>query len=194
MTQKRLRKLSAKPLRANSTLLSAAVAAIVFVQGADAFQKAGSATPPAGNATGTLTVGSSTFRLSYAYVFPEKQGYRIFVTNRALTASAVKLASSAGANEDDRQQLVVELSESKVHGLETIIGADKQVIRANIYSPDSVLGMMLLAPTQFQATTFDAQRIAGKLFTQSPIQDARIRKTVQYEATFSAPIHRPAVK
>lgn len=164
-------------------------------------QKSASAPQQAGSATGTLTVGSSKLQLSHAYAFPEKdksaptkENYRIFVTDQPLTASAVKFAASAGSNEVDRQQLVVELSDHKIHGLEIILAADKRVLRANIYTPEFVLGMMLLEPTQFQATALDSQRIAGKLFTEKPIQDIRINKSIQYEATFSASIHRSTSK
>lgn len=178
----------------NLALLSLALAGVLFVRplGGSASQ-----TPQRpGAATGTLMVGAAQFQLSHAYAFPEnaKGSYRIFVTDQPLTASALTFAASAGVDEEDRQQLVVELSDHEVRGVEAIVGPDKRVIRVNVYSPDSVLGMMLLEPTQFQATVFDTQTIAGKLFTEKPIRDARIGKTIQYEATFSAQIHRSTTR
>jgi hypothetical protein len=41
-------------------------------------------------------------------------GFRLFVTNTPLSAAAVKLARSSGANDADRLQLAVELLEHKV--------------------------------------------------------------------------------
>lgn len=152
-------------------------------------QKSGS-TQPSGSATGVLTIGSSKIQLAHAYAFPEKGGaYRILVTNQRLSAAAVKFASSAGANDEARQELVLELAETKVFGIEAVVGADKRVTRANIYSAEAVMGMMLLAPVQFEATAFDAKGITGKLSTDKPIEDARIGKTVRIDVSFSATPH-----
>ena len=190
--------------------VSAAVAVVVaqFVGAAMAVQgPTTAATPPQGSrggapqngrATGTLTVGAAKIPLAYAYAFPEKDGadpakenYRIFLTNRPLPPAAIKLATTAGADEGDRQQLVVEMSDQKIQGVEAIIAADKRVLRVNVYSPDSILGLMLIGPSQFQDTAFDAKRIAGRLsFEKQP--DSRINKPIHYDATFAAVPHRPA--
>ena len=175
------------------TLLAVAIHGLVLAQVAPS--------QSAGSATGTLTVGSSKFKLAHAYAFPDKanadpaqETYRIVVTDRPLSAAVTKLAVSAGANEEDRQQLAVELADQKIHGVEMVVGADKRVTRVNIYSPDAAMGLMLLTPGQFEATAFDAQRIAGKVFTAAPIKDSRIGKAIQYEATFSATVTRSTKK
>jgi hypothetical protein len=165
---------------------------------ASAVQKPEMAPLQPGTATGTMTVGSSKFQLAHAYAFPDrvssdpaKTSYRVLVTDRPLTRAAVEFAASAGTNDVDRQKLAVELSDQDVSGLELIVGADKRVIRVNVYSPDSALGMMLLEPSGFLATALDPQSIAGKLFTEKPIEDTRIGKTIQFETTFSAKVYRP---
>lgn len=154
-----------------------------------------------GTANGTLTVGSAILRLAHAYAFPDtdandstREGYRILVTDRPLAASAIALAASIWRDDANRQMLVLELSERKIRGVEVIVDADKQVRRTNAYSPDTVMGMMLLSATRFEPSTADANRIAGRLFTESPIQDGRINKTVQYDVKFSAAISRSTGK
>ena len=55
------------------------------------------------------------------------------------------------------------------------------------------MGLMLIDRGQSQLTTLDARTISGKLFTENAREDARIGgKTVEYDATFSAPIQRAA--
>ena len=150
-----------------------------------------------GKANGTLVVGSFKTNLAYAYAFPEKESadapteqYRVFLTNRPMPAAALKFAVTAGADEGDRQQLAVEMAGAKLFGVEAIIAADKRILRVNVYSPDSTLGMMLLSPSRFQDTSFDSQRIAGRLGTEKAQPDARLRKTVHYDVTFAAEIRR----
>jgi hypothetical protein len=181
------------------TLLSVAAAGIVFFvqSGVGSAQRSAAAPQRAGSATGTLTVGTAKFQLAHAAAFPDKanadptkETYRILVTAQALNAAEKKLAATAGTNDADRQELAMALAERKIQGVEALVGADKRVTRVNVYSPDSAMGLMLLEATQFEATAFDAKRIAGKLSTQKPIQDARINKPIQYEATFDAQIQR----
>jgi hypothetical protein len=104
---------------ANQTvaLLSLAVAGWLLGQAALAREMRGRSTPdnqkpaPAPpQAAGTLTVGTSKFRLSHAYAFPDKatadparETYRVLVTDRALSPAALTFAASAGANDEDRQ-------------------------------------------------------------------------------------------
>ena len=173
-------------------LLPVAVAGLVFFLHASV-----ASAQRSGTATGTLTVGSAKFQLAHAAAFPDKanadpakETYRILVTAQTLNAAERKLAATAGANDADRQELAMALAERKIHGVEAIVGADKRVTRVNVYSPDSAMGLMLLEATQFEATAVDPKRIAGKLSTQKPIQDARINKPVQYEATFDAQVQR----
>ena len=161
----------------------------------------GAATLPAGRASGTVTVGTFKAQILHAYAFPEQAGaedpaeqYRLYLTNRPLPAPALKLATTAGADEGDRQELAVLLSEQKIFGVEAIVAADKRVLRVNIYSPDSVLGMMVLGASQFDATTFDAQRIAGRIAAAAPQQDPRLGKMVHYQVTFSAAVQRVSGK
>lgn len=77
-----------------------------------------------------------------------------------------------------------------VVGIEAVVAVDNRVVRVNVYGPDATMGMMLLAPTNFEHTALDSGAMSGRLFTESPIEDARIGKTVQYDVTFSAPVHR----
>jgi hypothetical protein len=150
-----------------------------------------------GTVTGTFAMGSSSPRLTHAYAFPEDPGadpeatsYRILVTDRPLSADAVKYAATAGRDDGDRQQLAVELAGDAVQGIEAVVAIDNRVVRVNVYGPDAAMGMMLLAPTAFEHISLDAGSIQGRLLTEGPIEDGRIGKTVQYDVTFSAPVHR----
>jgi hypothetical protein len=142
--------------------------------------------------TGSLSIGSSSVQLRHAYAFAEDPGadpetttYRILITDRPLSTDAVKYATMAGRDDGVRQQLAVELAGDAVQGIEAVVAVDNRVVRVNVYGPDAAMGMMLLAPTNFEHTALDGGAISGRLFTESPIG-----KTVQYDVTFSAPVHR----
>jgi hypothetical protein len=150
---------------------------------------------PIGRATGTLTVGTSKISLTRAYAFPEAGGdpgtehYRVYLTNKPLSAAALKLATTAGADEGDRQTLALELSDAKVYGLEVVIGSDKRVLRVNAYSPEAALGVMILPSTEFAPTTFNEKGVAGRISIASH-RDTRLDKAIAYQATFSAAVQR----
>lgn len=179
----------------STTLLLAAVAGLVIVQcaagSASQSQEQSSASTvnrpqESGNATGTLTVGSSRLVLSHAYAFPQKgyydpakEDYRIFVTDRPFPASALK-------DEFERNELLLE---RKIQGLEIVVTADRRVVSAQLYHPGlGGTGLAVSGANQFEVTALEAQRIAGKLFMERPLEHAE--RSVQYEATFSAPIYR----
>lgn len=157
------------------TLLLAMVTGLVIVQAQES-----------GNATGTLTVGSSRLALSHAYAFPQeghydsaKEDYRVFVTDQPFPASAL-------THEFERQELLLE---RKIQGLEIVVTADNQVVSGQIYHPAlAATGLAVSGVHQFEATALNAQRVAGKLFMERPLE--HFDKTVHYEATFSAPIYR----
>lgn len=149
-------------------------------------------TAAAGRAVGTLTVGTSKIQIVRAYAFPEPgsdntENYRLYLTSKALTPEALKLAATAGADEGDRQQLALELSESKVYGLEVVVGQDKRVLRVNAYSPEATLGVMIIPPTEFTPTALDGKVIAGRLSIASH-QDARLNTAITFQVTFSATV------
>jgi hypothetical protein len=168
-------------------LVSAAVAGVAAVEAAHLFQAVG-------KATGTLTVGTSVTPLTHAYAFPAPSGegtigYRILVTDKPLSTAAIAHAVAAGTDAGARQELAVELAGRQIRGLEAVLAADRTVTRLNIYSADAAMGMMLLTPGDFEATTFGAEQLAGRFWTSAPIEDARLGKAVQYDATFAAPVH-----
>jgi hypothetical protein len=70
-----------------------------------------------------------------------------------------------------------------------LVGADRSVIRVNVYSAASAMGIMLLQHGEFDAKAVSEQEIAGRLFTAAPIEDARIRSKIHYDVTFAAPVH-----
>lgn len=84
----------------------------------------------------------------------------------------------------------MELAGDEVQGIEAVVGTDGRVSRVNVYGPDAAMGMMLFEQGRFEATRLDMDTIAGKLFTESPIQDARLGKSIAYEVTFTAQIRR----
>jgi hypothetical protein len=154
--------------------------------------------PAPGTAIGGLSVGSATIKLVRAYAFavpdpasPSSEGYRILVTDKPLTPATLALAASAGRNDADRQQLAVELADGAVRGVEAIVSVDRRVTRTNIYTADTAMGMMLLQPTGFSATTADRDLLVARLFTPAPIEDARIGRTIRYDVTFAAAVSRP---
>jgi hypothetical protein len=160
---------------------------------------AGQGAEQPGRATGALTVGSFTFRMAHAYAFAEKAGqpgqesYRVLLTEKPLTAAILKLATTAGASEEHRQELVLGLAEQGANGIEAVVAADKTLLRVNVYGPDFAMGLTLIDRGQSQLTTMDARTISGKLFSENARADARIGgKTIEYDATFSAPIQRAA--
>ena len=155
------------------------------------------AAPPvqsAGTATGTLAVGGAPIRLTHAYAFAEpgasgSVGYRILVTDKPLTPAAITHAAAAGSNDDARQELAVELAGEEIRGIEAVVAGDRTVTRLNVYSAASAMGMMLLTKGDFEAKTFGPAQVAGRFRTPAPIEDARIRKSIEYDVTFAAPVH-----
>jgi hypothetical protein len=68
--------------------------------------------------------------------------------------------------------------------------------RVNVRHPElegmgMAMGVTLLDAPRLEVTSFDAGTLRGRLFTETPIADGRIAgKTIEYAATFSAPIGR----
>jgi hypothetical protein len=186
--------------RLSITLAHAVVAGQVLVAAAAA--SAGErAQATDGTAKGALTFGGATIVLTRAYVFPDPdaanpagQGFRILVTDLPLTPAAIGFAAGAGSNDADRQELAVELADRSIRGIEVVVSADRRVTRTNVYTADTAMGLMLLQPTEFTATGADAGRLAGRLFTSAPIQDARVGRSIRYDVTFTAPVHAGARK
>ena len=139
-----------------------------------------------GTASGALIVGKAKLTLSHAIVVAESgadgERYRLLITDKPLPSSATK-------DEFDRQQLFLE---RKVQGLELVINAGRNVSSAQLYHPDlPASGLSVSGVNQFSATTFDAQKIAGKVSAEKPVD--HLGKSLQYEATFAAPIQRRRV-
>ena len=169
---------------------AAAVVGLVVTQYASGAASQNTRPPASESATGTLTIGTSRLRLSHAYAFsekgsdPTKDNYRIFVTDRSVAASALK-------DEDGRGAMLVD---GKIKGIQVIVAPDNRVIRTIVHHPEldrlgMTLGLAILETTVFQPTTRDGRRIAGKLLTANPVQDARVGKPIQYEVTFSALVY-----
>ena len=118
-------------------------AAVAILVAAVAGSNPGQAAEQPGRATGALKVGSFTFRMAHAYAFAERngetgnEGYRVLLTEKPLTAATLKLATTAGASEEGRQQLVLELAEQGANGIEAMVAADKTLLRSTSTAPTS---------------------------------------------------------
>lgn len=145
---------------------------------------AGLTAQESGKSSGVLTVGSSKVALAYSYAFPEqgddgKERYRLLITDQPLSAAALK-------DEFARRELLLE---RKVHGLEIVVAADNRVVSGHLYHPDLPgSGLAVSGVHEFRADVFDAQRIAGTVFTSNPLD--HMGKPVEYKSTFSTPVTR----
>ena len=139
-----------------------------------------------GTAAGALSVGSAKVTLSHSIVVAESgadgERYRVLITDKPLSTSAAK-------DEFERNQWFLE---RKVQGLEIVIDAGKNVDSAQLYHPDLPgSGLAVSGVNRFTATGFDAQKIAGTVSAERPLD--HLGKAVHYSATFSAPIQRRRV-
>ncbi len=143
-----------------------------------------------GTVNGSLSVGDETIEVAHVRAFAHgTDGYRVLLTDRPLLPALVRLAVAAGTDDDARQELAVELATGEVRGLEVLLAADRRVTRINVYSAASAMGLMLLQRGQFDAGAPSGSEIGGRIFTATPIEDPRIRRTIRYDVTFSAPVH-----
>jgi hypothetical protein len=141
-----------------------------------------------GTASGTLTIAGKTTSLLHAYARTQKGFFDKTKEDILIILSDVAIPEEALADQFLRHKMA---AEGQLHGVEVVLDSEKQAVSGGLLHKAfaetqgyvSVSGMH-----QFQAKTFDAKMIEGKLSTRKP--DEFMNKTFEYAATFSAPVWR----
>jgi hypothetical protein len=164
-----------------------AALALILVVCAAARMSADPSAPQSGTAKGVLSFGATTIALSHVLASTTRDAggtttYRVLVTNKPIP--------DAGSLDWDAVALV--MAEHEIHGVEAHIGANQAVTRANVFGPQAAMGARLFEAPRFEPTALDGKAVAGRLATAKPIADSRLKTTIAFDVTFSAPIRQPA--